>query len=109
MTWWNHQGTVEWVQYAFDAPRHVSGVRVYWFDDRVGGGGCAVPTAWRVLYQRTDGQWKPVAGATPGGVEQDQFNDVTFDPVDTSALRLEVQLRDGLSGGILEWEVVADR
>ena len=30
---------------------------------------------------------------------------MTFDTVDTSALRLEVELQSGLSGGILEWRV----
>jgi len=28
-----------------------------------------------------------------------------FTPVDTDALRLEVRLQDGVSAGILEWEI----
>jgi len=51
------------------------------------------------------------------GVEPDQYNKVTFDPVTTTELQLVVQLqRDkegtsdvkdfkGYSGGIIEWKV----
>jgi len=35
----------------------------------------------------------------------DQFNRVTFTPVAITALRIEVQLQAGWSGGILEWKV----
>jgi hypothetical protein len=38
-------------------------------------------------------------------VEKDKFNSVTFSPVQTSALRLEVQLQEDFSGGILEWRI----
>ena len=37
------------------------------------------------------------------GVKPDAYNKVTFAPVTTTALRLEVQLQDGFSGGILRW------
>jgi hypothetical protein len=57
------------------------------------------------LLFRAGGEWKPVAGTTAFGIEMDRFNRVTFDPVETTALRLEVQLQPGWSGGILEWRV----
>jgi hypothetical protein len=38
-------------------------------------------------------------------LEKDKFNNVKFDPVQTSSLRLEVQLQPDFSGGILEWQV----
>ena len=47
-TWWPHKGGTEWVQYHFDKPRKVSAVQVYWFDDEPGGG-CRLPSSWRVL------------------------------------------------------------
>lgn len=106
LTWWNHRGTAEWVQYDFDGPRDVSGVEVYWFDD-TGRGHCRPPQAWRVLY-RAGGEWKPVEGAGPGGVEKDRYNAVRFTPVKTDGLRLEVDLRPQYSGGILEWKVVEE-
>jgi hypothetical protein len=60
--------------------------------------------AWRVLY-RAAAEWKPVANAQSQTLSKDAWNRMTFDPVDTSALRLEVELQPGFSGGILEWRV----
>lgn len=105
LTWWDHKGTTEWVQYEFASPQAVSGVEVYWFDDREGGGGCRVPQAWRILSKDGE-QWKPLAEATPGGVAPNQYNCVTFPSVTTAGLRLEVQLQKDFSGGILEWRVL---
>jgi len=101
-TWWDHKGSTEWVQYSFREPKKVGSVEVFWFDDTRAGGGCAVPKSARVLY-RDGNEWKPVR-ETAG-----QFNDtksvVTFEPFETAALRLEVELQTGRSGGILEWAV----
>ncbi len=104
MTWWPHQGSTEWVQYDFKQSREIGQVEVYWFDDSPTGGGCRIPQSWKLLYQDGD-DWKPVKEASTYGVQKDTFNAVTFDKVTTSALRLEVQLQDGYSGGILEWRV----
>jgi hypothetical protein len=103
LTWWDHLGTTEWVQYEFDEPRWVSSTSVYWFDD-TGRGRCRVPESWRLLYREGD-DWKPVAAPSRYGVERDVYNRVEFDPVEISALRLEVSLRQGYSGGILEWRI----
>ena len=102
-TWWDHRGTTEWVQYDFDEPRTFAKAEVYWFDD-TGRGQCRVPASWRVLWRDGD-QWRPVQAAGAHGVERDQFNVVTFEPVTTDALRIEVQLQEGFSGGILEWRL----
>ncbi len=101
-TWWDHRGTGEWVQYDFE-PRTVSQVSVYWFDD-TGIGECRVPQSWRVLYKDGD-NWELVENASDCTTLRDDWNTVTFDPVETTALRLEVQLRRNFSGGILEWKV----
>ena len=103
-TWWDHRGTREWVQYDFDDPAKVSAVEVYWWDERRIKANCRVPQSWRLLYQFGDG-WKAVTGASNYGVEMDHFNRVTFDPVETKALRLEVRSQAGWSAGILEWKV----
>jgi uncharacterized protein len=102
-TWWNHRGGVDWVQYDFETPVRLSRADVYWFDD-TGTGECRVPASWRLSYKSNDG-WEPVENASGYGVLKDKFNRVTFDPVQTRALRLEVQLRPNVSGGILEWRV----
>ncbi len=39
------------------------------------------------------------------GVERDRFNEITFGPVGTSAVRLQVKLADDNSAGVLEWRV----
>jgi hypothetical protein len=102
-TWWDHRGTTEWAQYDFPASRKVSAVQVYWFDDSRKKGSCRVPQSWRLLYK--DGNaWKPVAGQNSYGVELDKYNRAAFNPVETTGLRIEVQLKPGVSGGILEWK-----
>ncbi len=102
--WWPRKGTTEWVEYAFKSPASVSEVQVYWFDD-TGDGQARVPASWRVLYKKGDA-WTPVVAA-PGayGVDKDRYNKVTFAPVTTSGLRLEVTLQPTWSAGIEEWKV----
>jgi hypothetical protein len=91
------------VQYDFDEPRWVGGASVYWFDD-TGRGRCRVPARWRLLHRQGDA-WTPVPAPSAYGVETDAWNRVEFDPIETTALRLEVQLQPGFSGGILEWRI----
>jgi hypothetical protein len=103
-TWWDHRGGAEWVQYDFAKPMKASKVSVYWFDD-TGGGQCRVPQSWKLLYKDGD-EWKAVPAEAPSfGVKADAWNTVNFTAVETTALRLEVQLRPNFSGGILEWRV----
>lgn len=100
--WWPKKGTTEWVEYAFAAPSTVSSVELYWFDD-TGHGECRVPESWKLFYK--DGEtWKPVS-ATSFGVAKDQWNKVTFTPVKTTGLRIEVKLQGNWSAGIQEWKV----
>ncbi|MEI6647157.1 MAG: discoidin domain-containing protein, partial [bacterium] len=101
-TWWNHLGTKEWIQYDFDQPQKVSSVEIYWWgrDQK----DCRAPQSWRLLYK--DGaDWKAVEGASEYGTKADRFNRVSFTPVTTTALRVEVQLQTDRSGGVLEWRV----
>src|SRR5262249_9399701 len=103
-TWWDHKGSTERVQYDFEKPRRLKAAEVYWFDDEPGKGGCRVPASWRLLYKVGD-EWKEVSGAGAYGTDKDKFNRLTFDAVETTAIRLEVKLEEGFSGGILEWRV----
>jgi len=103
LTWWDHKGTAEWLQYDFEKPTKVTAVEVYWFDD-TGRGGCRVPESWRLLYR--DGEsWKPVKTQDSLGVAKDGYNGVTFEPVMASGLRIELRLQPKFSGGVLEWKV----
>ncbi|MCU0874047.1 MAG: glycoside hydrolase family 127 protein [Pirellulaceae bacterium] len=103
LTWWDHKGTAEWLQYDFDRPAKVEAVEVYWFDDS-GRGGCRVPESWRLLY-RAGEQWKPVETQDRLGVEKDRYNLVRFAPLTAAGLRIELQLQPQFSGGVLEWKV----
>jgi len=104
MTWWDHLGTREWIQYDLPEAVELSGVEVYWFDD-TGQGQCRVPASWTLSAKAGDG-WKPVEAHGPHGTRPDTFNRLDFDPVETGALRIEVHLQDGFSGGILEWKLL---
>jgi len=102
-TWWDHRGTTEWVERRFEKPVTLRRAAVYWFDD-TGRGQCRVPQSWRLLYQEGK-EWKPVTGVPGYGVAMDRYNEVSFDAVTTTALRLEARLQPGYSGGILEWKL----
>jgi Beta-L-arabinofuranosidase, GH127 catalytic domain/Beta-L-arabinofuranosidase, GH127 middle domain len=102
-TWWPQRGTAEWVQYDFKQTRAVSAVSVYWFDD-TGDGQCRVPQSWRLVYKVGDA-WQPVKTTDDFGLARDRWNRVKFAAVRTTALRMEVRLQPGFSGGILEWRV----
>jgi DUF1680 family protein len=101
--WWPRRGTSEWVEYAFQKPSTVSQVAVYWFDD-TGHGQVRVPARWQVLYKDESG-WRPVDTKDEFGVARDRFNTVTFAPVTTTGLRLEIAMQQEFSAGIQEWKV----
>lgn len=100
---WPTNGTNEWVQYTFAKPSTVSESELYWFDD-TGSGGVRVPASWRLVYQDGD-DWKPVENLTPYGVEKDKFNRVTFKPVTTGALRVELTMQPNVSAGLQKWKL----
>jgi len=104
--WWPAgTATSGWIEYAFDKPATVSESELYWFDDAPRGG-VRVPASWRILYK--DGaDWKPLAnsGAGAWAVDKDRYNKVSFKPVSTSALRLEVNFQPNVAAGVQRWRV----
>ncbi|MFO0838915.1 MAG: glycoside hydrolase family 127 protein [Phycisphaerae bacterium] len=101
-TWWPKRGTREWIQVDFATPRRIAGVEVYWFDDSDEGGGCKPPASWS-LAARMGGDWRAAAPKETPGVNADQFNRITFEPVMVEGLRIDAQLQEEASAGILEW------
>lgn len=99
--WWPHKGTTEWVQYDFKEPAEVSNVLVYWFDD-TGIGECRIPKTWKVFYLKNE-KWRPVETYSDYTVTKDNFDRITFAPVKTTSLRLEISFQDVFSSGIQEW------
>lgn len=103
-TFWPRLGGEEWLRYDFDAPTAVSATRVYWFDD-TGVGRCRVPVVAQLEWLDGDGGWRPVDALVALGVARDAWNEQSFAPVTTRALRLRVRLQEDCSAGALEWEV----
>jgi len=101
--WWPKKNTTEWVQYDFDSVYTVSESKVYWFDDGPWGG-CRIPLSWK-LYFKKDGEWLPVKNISMDVIAKDRYNTVRFEPVTTTALRLEVQLPVEYATGVHEWIV----
>ncbi|MGZ3872854.1 MAG: glycoside hydrolase family 127 protein [Mucilaginibacter sp.] len=101
--WWPKQNSTEYVQYDFDASHTVSFSKVYWFDDGPFGG-CRIPSSYKIYYKKGDA-WVPVKNTSPYAITKDKYNELTFEPVETTAIKLEVQLPADNSTGIHEWMV----
>jgi len=101
--WWPKQNTTEYVQYDFDAPHTVSQSKVYWYDDKPFGG-CAIPAGYKLYYKKGE-EWIPVKNTSAYTVTKDAYDTLSFEPVETTALKLEVQLPKDNSAGIHEWAV----
>jgi DUF1680 family protein len=106
-TWWPKKGDEQWVQYDFDKPRRISAVEVYWFDDARHGGGCKPPAAWKLQVKKGD-SWADANGASAYATDDDRFNRVSFEPTETTSIRIIARLAEGFSAGILEWKISAD-
>lgn len=102
-TWWDHKGTTEWVQYNFDHTRTFQRCRVYWFDDE-GHGGCRVPESWKIQVLIAD-KWEEVKLLNGPTTVKNGWSEIQFQPIGGKQIRLIAKLREGFSGGILEWEV----
>lgn len=102
--WWPHKGTDEWAQYTWPKSVTVSGAKVYWFDD-TGRGNCRLPASWQIQF--LDGNdWKTVAAKGDFAVAKDKWCEVSFAPVQTTALRLAVKLQNNWAAGVHEWKVI---
>jgi DUF1680 family protein len=107
-TWWSHQGTQEWIQYDLPLAMTVGRSDILWYEDASQGGGCDYPQSFSHEYW--DGSsWQPLELLHDymnmidlyGG----HFTILRFSPVTTTKVRLQVQLKPGKSGGILEWRL----
>jgi len=81
-------GERAWVEYDFGQERRIASSEVYWVDDRRF---CRLPASWRILYRDAGGAWRPVQARGAYMVEKDGFNCVSFDPVTTTAVRIEAE------------------
>jgi len=102
--WWLKFGTEESIAYEFDQPYEVSNTQVYWLDFDHYDGNFRTPESWKLYYKDGD-TWKEVEDHSPYGVEKDCYNSVDFKPVTTTGLKIIAKLREGQSGGVIEWKV----
>jgi DUF1680 family protein len=103
--WWLREGTTENICYRFDKPQTVSSVDLYWLAFQHYDGDYETPESWQLLYRTPDNRWEPVKAKTPYGVDKDKYNHVEFEPVTTTDLKVSAKLREGKSGGVIEWKV----
>lgn len=103
--WWLRKGTTENVCYRFKTPQKVSGVDVYWLAFKHYDGDYETPESWELFYRTADNRWAPVKATSAYGVERDKYNHVSFEPVTTTDLKISAKLREGKSGGVIEWKV----
>ena len=102
--WWPKEGTTEWVAYEFKEPAEVSSSSVFWYDD-IPGGGCSIPKSWKVYFKNSSGDWTPVRNTSEYYTIKGINNLVKFEPVTTTAVKLEVVLQEKRAAGIFEWNV----
>lgn len=102
--WWPKNSSTEWISYTFPAKTKVQSSTVYWFDDQPWGG-CSVPESWKIYYMDANGKWQPVTGVDGYPTIKGTACVANFDPVETTALKLEVKISETLSAGVFEWEV----
>ena len=103
--WWLKRGTKESISYKFDKEYDVSNVQVYWLDFDHYDGNFRAPESWILYYKDADGQWKEVEEHSTYTVDKDRYNSVDFKSVTTRELKIVAQLREGESGGVIEWKV----
>ena len=102
--WWPKNSSTEWLRYDFEAPAKVSKCQIYWYDDKPFGG-CALPKAWRIYYLDKSGQFTEVKALSAYPSEKDKLNEISFEPVETQSLKLEIVLPDRDAAGLYEWIV----
>jgi hypothetical protein len=101
LDFWPHKDVTEWLKFAWDKTHKISSVKVYWFDD-TGSGACHLPESWKILYRNAKGEFEPVENAAPYPIKKDTFNKVTFKPVRTDCVKIEIKLQKDWAAGVQE-------
>jgi hypothetical protein len=102
--WWPKKDTTEWIEYDFPKEEEISTSKVYWFDDEPSGGECRLPASYELLY-KSGNEWKQVKNLSDYVIEKDKYNELKFEKVKTTAIRMEVTLQKDWPSGIHEWKI----
>lgn len=101
--WWPKRDSREWIQYDFEKEETISSSKVYWFDDGPFGE-CRIPDEWELQY-RSGNRWLSVKATGKYIISKDAWNEIKFEPVKTTTVRLQVKLNKDYSAGIHEWVI----
>lgn len=94
--------TTQWVQYDWIQPVTTKEIAVFWWNYEKS---ARLPQGYRIKYW--DGNsFVPVKNAAGMGIENNLFNITTFEQIQTTKLRMEVDSVDRFLGTILEWMVI---
>jgi hypothetical protein len=97
-------GSKQWIIMPFEKARTISKSRTYWMDEQYPNGGVRVPASIALFYKDGD-VWKPMRNPAGLDCKMDQYNDATFDPVTTTAIKMEMQFQPTRCGGLFRWRV----
>lgn len=94
--------TSQWVQYDWANPVTTGEVDVFWWNyENV----VPLPQVYRIKYWNGN-EFVPVKNSKGLGIENKQFNLTTFDKVQTTKLRLEMDSVERFPATLLEWIVI---
>ena len=91
-----------WVQYEWEQPIKTSEIEVFWWDWEKT---MKLPEAYRISYWNGSA-FVPVSNPQGLGFAVAEYNKTTFDEVETTILRLEVDSVAQLRSSLLEWTVI---
>ncbi len=65
-----------------------------------------MPADWRLPCRAAAGRRLPLKATGEYATAKDRYNRVEFEPVRTTAVRIEARLQKGFPAGIMEWRMV---
>ena len=102
--WWPKTNSTEWLSYEFKEATEISTSTVYWYDDQPWQG-CKVPDSWKLYYKDASGNWVEVKNPSGYPTDKGVACTVSFDPIKTTAVKLELIQPSDKSCGLYEWSV----
>lgn len=92
----------QWIQYEWEQPVTTGEVAIFWWNWE---NTLELPTSYRISWW--DGsEFQQVSNPAGLGTENAVFNTTTFDAVETTRLRIEVDSANRFQMGLLEWKVI---
>lgn len=98
--WLGDNGADAWVQYTWESEVLIYQSNAYYFTD-----GNFVPKDVSYEYLDANGEWRPMTNVSGCGTELNKYNVTTFDPVYTTAIRMNMSPKT-LGCGVIEWQVL---